>query len=218
MSNEDYVQLVVNDVLLQGLQSEYVDNNAVSKLYVDNKVSDAIRNLVNGADGAMDTLKEISDALTASEGSIATSIVNQIAAETGDRKAADEDLSAEIKTERERIDAANSNISAEKTRAEDAEGALDGRLITAEAQIGADGRAIANINTSLNSHSDLLDGLENSKFNKSGGAISGAVVLDSYLNFGPNWRVKASADGSKIVFEFKRGDVWRTAVPFISKA
>ena len=59
--------------------------------------------------------------------------------------------------------------------------------------------------------------LEDNKFNKAGGSLSGDVTLvDSYLNFGPNWRVKASADGSKIVFQHKKADnVWRTAIPFI---
>ena len=56
------------------------------------------------------------------------------------------------------------------------------------------------------------------KFDKSGGSVSGEVTLDSYLNFGSNWRVKASADGSRIVFEYLRAGVWRSAVPFISKS
>ena len=59
----------------------------------------------------------------------------------------------------------------------------------------------------------------NTKFSKSGGDISGDVKLvDSYLNFGDNWRVKASADGSRIVFEYKKNGVWKGAVPFIAPA
>ena len=61
-----------------------------------------------------------------------------------------------------------------------------------------------------------IDGVNNSKLNKSGGSVSGDLTLDSYLNFSSNWRVKASADGSKIVFQHKKADnVWRTAIPFI---
>ena len=36
---------------------------------------------------------------------------------------------------------------------------------------------------------------QNDKFNKADGSLSGDVKLvDAYLNFGDNWRVKASAD------------------------
>jgi hypothetical protein len=62
-----------------------------------------------------------------------------------------------------------------------------------------------------------ITALEDNKFNKAGGSLSGEVTLDSYLNFGTNWRVKASADGSKIIFQHKKADgVWRNAIPFIA--
>ena len=55
------------------------------------------------------------------------------------------------------------------------------------------------------------------KANLSGAVFSGNVQLsDSYLQFGVNWRVKGSADGSRLVFEHLRNGVWKTAVPFIS--
>jgi Asp-tRNA(Asn)/Glu-tRNA(Gln) amidotransferase C subunit len=57
------------------------------------------------------------------------------------------------------------------------------------------------------------------KFNKTGGDVSGNVKLvDSYLNFGDSWRVKASGDGLRIVFEHLKNGVWRTALPFICSA
>ncbi len=63
----------------------------------------------------------------------------------------------------------------------------------------------------------LFTGLASSKFDKVGGSVSGDIVLDSYLQFGSNWRVKGSADGSRLVFQHKKLDnVWRNAVPFIA--
>ena len=180
------IKLIVDEVVLNGQSVDYALNNAVSKQYVDDKISA----LVNNAGPALDTLKELGDALSAAEGSIATSIVNQIAAET--------------------------------TRADTEEKRIDGRLITAEATIASHVTTIASHASDLSSHGSSIAGLQDDlafKFDKAGGNISGEVVLDSYLNFGPNWRVKASADGSKIVFEFKRPDnIWRPALPFICKA
>ena len=49
--------------------------------------------------------------------------------------------------------------------------------------------------------------MQNHKFNKAGGSLSGDVKLvDASLNFGDNWRVKASIDGSKIVFQHREAD------------
>ena len=59
--------------------------------------------------------------------------------------------------------------------------------------------------------------VESNKANLSGAVFSGDVQLsDSYLQFGLNWRVKGSSDGSRLVFEHLRNGVWKTAVPFIS--
>lgn len=79
--------------------------------------------------------------------------------------------------------------------------------------------AVVGHSTALSEATEARAALALNKFDKAGGDISGNVKLvDSYLNFGDNWRVKASADGSKIVFEYLRAGVWRTAVPFISKS
>ena len=59
--------------------------------------------------------------------------------------------------------------------------------------------------------------VESNKADLSGAVFSGDVQLsDSYLQFGLNWRVKGSHDGSRLVFEHLRNNVWKTAVPFIS--
>jgi hypothetical protein len=68
-------------------------------------------------------------------------------------------------------------------------------------------------------HATRITSAETDKFNKAGGSISGDVVLDSYLYFGADWRVKGSADGKRLEFQFKKPDgVFRTAIPFISPA
>ena len=55
------------------------------------------------------------------------------------------------------------------------------------------------------------------KADLSGATFTGDVQMaDSYLQFGPKWRVKASANGQRLVFEYKRDQVWKTAIPFIT--
>jgi hypothetical protein len=76
-------------------------------------------------------------------------------------------------------------------------------------------------------HSEQLDSLSQSKLNKGGDTMtgdlmvssSGSIVLeDSYLYLGASWRVKGSADGTRIVFEYKKNGVWKMALPFIAPA
>lgn len=268
MSTEyEPVQLVVDEVLLNGSSSTYVDNNAVSKLYVDSSISTAVSNLVNGAGPAYDTLKELADALTASGGSLSTEILNAVAdekkraeeaegKEQSARVAADGVLEQKItdeKTSREfAVVNLGSALSGEITNARQAEADLGSRIDNAEfliseeagMRLAADNAevvarnaailvesnrakaveelldlAVAGHSTALSEATESRAALDLNKFDKAGGDITGNVKLvDSYLNFGDNWRVKASADGSKIVFEYLRAGVWRTAVPFISKS
>ena len=71
----------------------------------------------------------------------------------------------------------------------------------------------------LNGHDSSISNLDSIKMNKSGGNFSGEVMMDSYLKFGPNWRVKGSADGVRLVFQHMKADgVWRNAVPFIASS
>ena len=71
MSGENYetekTQLIVDNLILNGLQSEYVENNAVSKFYVDGKVQSAVDGLVNGASSAIDTLYKLNEVLSATD-------------------------------------------------------------------------------------------------------------------------------------------------------
>lgn len=260
------VQIVVDEVLLNGSSSTYVDNNAVSKLYVDSSISTAVSNLINGAGPAYDTLKELGDALNASGGSLSTEILNAVAAEKtraedaegkeqSARIAADGVLEQKITDEKTARELAvvnlGSAISGEITNARAAESDLGARidnsefLVSEEAgmRLAADNAevvardaailvesqraqaaelaldlAVVGHGTALSEATEARALLDLNKFDKAGGTISGPVVLDSYLNFGPNWRVKASADGSRVVFEYLRSGVWKTAVPFISKS
>jgi hypothetical protein len=67
------------------------DSLAKAKAYADGKIS----SLVNGADSAYDTLKEIENSLK-SGSDVATSLANSIATETSDRKKDDESINNKI--------------------------------------------------------------------------------------------------------------------------
>ena len=109
MSNEIYepVTLIVHDLVLQGVQDDatLASDNAVSKSYVDTKVSTAISQLINGSPATLDTLKEIADAL-GNDANLASVLTAQIAAvnasvasESASRAASDATINAYIATE-----------------------------------------------------------------------------------------------------------------------
>lgn len=88
----------------------YVDSEmAGSKSYTDGKISD----LIGGAPAMLDTLKEISDAISAGS-DVATGLANSISQEVSDRQAADLVL--------------DRKITAEQTRATSEEGRIEGKL------------------------------------------------------------------------------------------
>ena len=106
-----------------------------------------------------------------------------------------------------RITILSSSLDDEKARAILAESDLDSRIgsvETAGEQAVADERSRAEAAEAL-------------KADLSGAVFTGDVQLtDSYLQFGPQWRVRASNDGKRLVFEYKRDQVWKTAIPFIT--
>ena len=68
-------------------------------------------------------------------------------------------------------------------------------------------------------HDLRIASVEDGKLNKSGGTMTGSIVLqDSYIYFGTAWRVRASADGTRIEFQYKKTDTWKLALPFIAPA
>ena len=248
MSGENYetekTQLIVDSLLLNGLESEYVATNAVSKAYVDTKVQSAVDSLVNGASSAVDTLKELNDVLSAVDSTLALDILTKIGDEKKDRETADAVLTAAISTEAfdrqneiirieqnyqsadtlasGRIDNLSMGLESEISARNTGDFVLNDRVDTLS--LGLENEAVnrsyadAQLNGRVDNISMVVEGLQDSKASKTGATFTGDVKLeDSYLNFGDNWRVKASGDGSKILFQHKKADnVWRTAVPFIS--
>ena len=226
----EYASLEVEKVVLHPIGTPASDD-AVSKSYVDFHVSSEIALLVDSAPGVLNTLKEIASAL-GNDANLAVTLANSISAETTARTLADiaqqftidglsasstslrTDLTSEITLragEKIAIDssisgvnfmlqeesgtrvsadtALESKISDEKSRAEDVEGTHDSRLTSVEAD----------------------------KFDKAGGVLSGDLTIqDSYIYFGTAWRVKASADGTRIEFQYKKTDTWKLALPFIA--
>lgn len=273
----EYAKLEVDSVVLHGLEADLSDANAVSKSYVDTHIASSISSLVNGAGPALDTLKEISDALgnDANLASVLTTAINAVqtalTSEVGARSSSVQSVVSDFNTEKSVRDAYRVSDKAEAKTADDlltgsvdvlrgdavqdrlnatsAYGAIDVRIndeatarqgvyndlsFLMQEESGSRVSADNSMNDSIVAVQGEITRVENSleskvydeskarqdaddlKFNKSGGAISGSVSLDSYLQFGANWRVKGSANGSKLVFEHMKADgVWRTALPFI---
>lgn len=242
MSETDYVRLVVDSVELTS--TAYEDNYAVSKSYVDGVKSEIMGGLTVEA---LDTIKELAEYMA--DGTVAGGLVGQlsnlsasISDEVGRATAEDADLSSRISSVETMAEQA---VATEKTRAEAAELALStaiadeykGRVdavaqeakdrdsaissaVSAESVIRI--AAESDLDSKIAAEQQRAEGVEAGKANLSGGAMfegGDVIVLDSYLQFGNNWRVKGSFDGKRLVFEHKKADnVWRTAIPFITSA
>ena len=84
MSDYSYASLEVEKVVLHPQGPPSADD-AVSKSYVDTKVSDAVAALVDSSPGTLDTLKEIATAL-GNDANLATTLANSISSERTERK------------------------------------------------------------------------------------------------------------------------------------
>lgn len=222
----EIVQLIVDNLVLTGLDSTLTADNAVSKSYVDTLVEASKNSILDGVGPAYDTLKELSVALSTNNTTLSTEIINKIAEEKKSREDADILLTNDLMdegTNRLNADTAlGTRIDDEKSDRtlafESAKTASD--LYTNDAVEVEKSRALGveeGHGSRITTSEGDITSLQDDKFNKSGGNISGDVKLvDSFLNFGDNWRVRASYDGSKILFQHKKADnVWRTALPFI---
>ena len=238
----DYVRLVVDS--LQLTSTAYEQDYAVPKSYVDGVKSDIMGGLTTEA---LDTIKELAEYMA--DGTVAGGLVGQlsnlsayISDETGRATAIEADLYTRISGVETRAEDA---VSAERTRAMDAEGLLSTAIsdeyksrVDAVAQEAKDRdsaisaavsaesliriAAELDLDGKITAEQQRAEGVEAGKANLSGGAMfegGDLVVLDSYLQFGTNWRVRGSGDGKRLVFEHKReGGPWRTALPFITSA
>ena len=243
MSSEEYASAVFHAVELKA--TTFAASDAVSKTYVDAEVASAkseatqaVTDLLNGAPENLDTLKEIATAL-ANDSDLAGTLTSSISAvstkvddETKRAGDAEAVLQTQINNENTYMNTAtninrdliieNFDIAAAATLAEESsriesvnglQSALDTSVLTQiettnGLQTAIDGEAASRI--------EAANGLESLKANLSGATFTGPVQHDSYLNFGVNWRVKGSADGTRLVFERLKEGVWKTAVPFIS--
>ena len=204
MSETEPVYIIVDNVVLEGSDADLVHNNAVSKAYVDAKLSQAVA----------DEKKDREDADTGLSGRIDV-VSASLENEQSDRSSADAGLSG-------RIDVVSASLENEQSDRSTADAGLSGRIDVVSASLENEQSDRSTADAGLSGRIDVevkrAEDVEALKFDKSGGAVSGDLTLDAYLNFGTNWRVKASGDGSRIVFEFKRGAVWKTALPFICKS
>ena len=91
----------------------------------------SITNLVNGADAALDTLKEIGDALAQGDSDVTAALTAQITTESTTRAAADVALSGRLDT-LEADPTTQSALDAETTARTSADTALDGRVTALE--------------------------------------------------------------------------------------
>lgn len=114
---------------LQKVVADFTDFDAITKQYVDQKVSQAKAELTDGASSALDTFKELQDYLTAS--GVAGGLVEQIAA-----------LSAAVATEQGRAEAIEASLQAsllsEIGRATTKENELQSEVDTTQVALGVD--------------------------------------------------------------------------------
>ena len=248
MSETDYVRLIVDSVELNSnayednyaVSKSYVDG--VKSEIMGGLAPEALDTIKELAEYMADST--VAGGLVTQITAVSTSVSDEssraMAAESvlsAQISSVDNNLGALLSAEVSRASAAESGINsqlsfvennlnllvtAETTRAGSAEAGLSSQISSVETGLAAEVTRATDAETALGSQiSSVETGLETSltlKADKAGAAFSGDVTLDSYLQFGALWRVKGSADGKRLVFEYKRNDVWRTALPFITSA
>jgi hypothetical protein len=188
--------------------------NVVPKKYVD----DRFTALVNGATGVLDTLKEIADAL-GNDANLASTLTNSIANEATTRANAvttlTNSIANEATTRANAVTTLTNSINSEATTRASADTVLNNRVTTLETKVDNN---VASLNTSIAA-----------KYDKSGGPVSGLITAQSgilvnvsatgssKLQIGEKWRINASNDGKRLIFEYDVGSPtgWISAVPFI---
>ena len=226
----EYASLEVEKVVLHPIGTPASDD-AVSKSYVDFHVSSEIALLVDSAPGVLNTLKEIASAL-GNDANLAVTLANSISAETTARTLADiaqqftidglsasstslrTDLTSEITLRAGEKIAIDSSISSVNFMLQEESGSRVSADTALESKISDEKSRAEDVE---GTHDSRLTSVENDKLNKAGGSMTGDLTIqDSYIYFGTAWRVKASADGTRIEFQYKKTDTWKLALPFIA--
>ena len=122
----------------------------------------------------------------------------------------------------------NSNLSAETTRAEEAESQiitdLNNQITKQDNDYKENSGRLDGHNSRLNGHDDDIKQLIDRPHDAVNGGFGIQHVEGSlenkYLYFSKSWRLLGSSDGKRLVFEYNKGDDvnehWVAAVPFIS--
>ena len=232
----EYATLEVGRVILHA--DAFEDSDAISKSYVTN-VKSGLDSQLNDLQVNISSARAEAQALVSSENGRAVSVEQQLAGEISNEvnraQLAEQALDVRIVGEQDRAQASESSLETkletESARAMASEASLETKLETESARAVAseasletkleteNARAMASeasLETKIEQETNRAQDVESGKANLSGADFSGAVKLFDYLHFSDNWRVKASVDGARIVFQHKKADgVWRTAVPFI---
>ena len=157
------------------------DEHLVNKLYADNLVAGvdlsgiatnaaAIEALTNGAPELLNTLNELADAIGDDE-NFATTVTNQIAAETTARQASDVTLQSNIDSEAAARSAADTTLQSNIDSEEAARIAADNTLTTNLAQEVTDRTAAVSAEASARADADAL------LLPLAGGTMSGAIQM-----------------------------------------
>jgi len=129
-----YASTIYENVTLNNSDyNSFLGNHAVPKGYVDQKVAD----LVNGAPAALDTLKELSDALNG-DANLATSLINLVSEEKSRAQAAEASIQSSLSTKTTSLESVTASLSAdiiaESARAQAAESKVAADLATETAR------------------------------------------------------------------------------------
>ena len=237
----EYASLEVEKVVLHPIGTPASDD-AVSKSYVDYHVSSEIALLVDSAPGVLNTLKEIASAL-GNDANLAVTLANSISAETTARTVADLAQQATIDSLSSSSASLRTDLTSEIALRAGQKTSIDASIAD---EVSARTSAVSDLNFMLSEessshvsadtalgvrvddektraegveagHETRITSVEDTKLNKAGGSMTGDLTIqDSYIYFGTAWRVKASADGTRIEFQYKKTDTWKLALPFIA--
>ena len=161
MSNTSFVETYFAKIHIS--EQPTSGDEVTRKDYVDTKVSTAIANLVDSSPQALNTLKEIADALN-NDSNLAVTLTNQINSEAAARTLEDGHLSSRINSANSQISKANSDITSEvqnrisavnteTARATAKEAELQGLI---DAEVVAREIAVSQVQSSLDSSVDTL--------------------------------------------------------------